>query len=83
MPATKDVPETPAVGLVCGDWSDGLPVLPGNLSHLLCSLTPGIAVVQPTQPRNLLYGRIGSRPLLYGTSKAQPHTYSPEGLNDN
>jgi hypothetical protein len=32
MPATNGVRETSAADLVRGDWSDGLPVLPGNLS---------------------------------------------------
>jgi len=38
-----------------------------NLLNRLRRLAPGVAVVQPTQPRNPNYGRIGFRPWYYCT----------------
>jgi len=68
MPATKGVPETSAGDLVRGDFRDGLPGLSGNLSHLLPSLTPAIAMAQPAQPRHRDHGPVRARPWFDGAS---------------
>jgi len=64
MPATKGVPETSAADLVRGDWSDGLPVLPGNLS---ARVAPGNRTPRRSQiPDVNRWDRTRARPALGG-----------------